>query len=148
MIKISKMSDYAVLILIAMAEKIDGLMSVAAISERTGLSEPTVSKVLKMLGKSNIVKSSLGANGGYSIVSPLKEISAADVITAVEGSVSITSCVGGVQPDCPVADSCNMRGRWDKVNNAIRATLEGVILSDMVPSASGGKSGEYKNGGR
>ncbi len=131
MIRISKMADYAVVILAVMAEDPDALSTTSALAERTRLAEPTVSKVLKILTRGDIISSTRGINGGYSLSRGVSDITLEEIIRVVDGPVSVTACTDGAEPDCSLAGSCGVRGRWDGVNAAIRGALETVTLNDM-----------------
>lgn len=132
MIRISKMADYAVVILAEMGRGEVRQMSSSSLSERVCIPEPTVSKILKILSKANLVCSMRGVNGGYSLNLPIEQISMRDVISAVDGPIAITSCTDGHTPDCSLAQSCSTRGRWDKVNTVIIDALKQVSLADMI----------------
>lgn len=132
MLKISKLADYAVVVLVEMARQPEGQRATAAgLAASTKLPEPTVAKVLKLLGKAGIVTSTRGASGGYALSRDLTGISVAAIIEAVDGPVSLTSCVDGGKGDCFYQGSCGVRGRWDGVNTAIHSALQSVTLSDM-----------------
>lgn len=130
MLKISKLADYAVVVLTAMVN--GERTTAAALSAATRLPEPTVAKVLKLLAKGKVVSATRGVTGGYVLERPLKKIAVADVIAAVDGPVSLTACVTGGTGDCGFAGSCSVHGRWDGVNIAIRTALESVSLADMT----------------
>lgn len=132
MLKISKLADYAVVILVAIAEHKDDLVSASTLSELTKLSEPTVAKTLKLLGRANIVNSVRGINGGYALSDTAENISIRNVISAVDGPISLTACSTGEEPDCSLVDCCTVRGRWNNVNNAICNALSSVTLADMM----------------
>ena len=69
------MTDYAVVILTALA-RTDGRLSAASqLSAQTGLSEPTVAKILKLLARREIVSSVRGAAGGYRLVQAPENLS-------------------------------------------------------------------------
>lgn len=132
MLKISKLADYAVVTLVEMARQPDGQRATAAgLAASTKLPEPTVAKVLKLLGKAGIVTSTRGSLGGYGLSRDLASISVAEIIEAVDGPVSLTSCVDGRKDECFYQGSCGVRGRWDGVNTAMRSALQSVTLSDM-----------------
>src|SRR6202012_89766 len=65
MIKLAKLTDYAVVILAEMAANPGVVLSAATLAERASLPEPTVSKILKTLAAKDIIVSARGANGGY-----------------------------------------------------------------------------------
>lgn len=136
MLKISKLADYAVVILVDMAgRKTPERLSASELSAATNLPEPTVAKVLKLLARKGIVSSSRGAFGGYALTRSLTSVSVAEVIEAVDGPVSLTACVVGGS-GCGYEGSCAVRGRWDGVNIAMRAALEGVNLADMARASA------------
>ena len=85
------MTDYAVVILAEMARGEGGLMTASGLSDKTGLPEPTVAKVLKLLARGGMVESSRGINGGYKLTRQPDDISMAAVITSLEGPVQLTT---------------------------------------------------------
>ncbi|MBP7722573.1 MAG: SUF system Fe-S cluster assembly regulator [Alphaproteobacteria bacterium] len=132
MIKVSKMADYAVVVLAALARSDDALMTASGVSAKTGLPEPTVAKVLKLLSRGNFLDSVRGATGGYKLAMPPEKISVAKIITAVDGPISLTSCVDDTDQSCGYSNRCAVKGRWNGVNYAVRGALESVTLADMM----------------
>jgi FeS assembly SUF system regulator len=136
MIKLSRMTDYAVSLLTQMVNDGDTVFSASDLAEKTGLSLPTVSKILKHLTKSEIVAASRGAAGGYRLTRPAPAISVASIIEAMDGPIAITDCADNGETDCKIEPLCPMSGNWNKVNQAIRQALENVSLAEMaVPSS-------------
>jgi len=140
MLRLSKLTDYAVVVLIRLSETEratggcscdDAVQTSPGIAAATGVPEPTVAKVLKALAGGNLVTSQRGARGGYRLARPLGAISVADVISAVDGPIALTACVDGGAGGCDVQSLCAVRGRWDLVNDAIRAALTGITLAEM-----------------
>lgn len=132
MIKISRLTDYAVVVLSALLKDPKGLMAASAVAGCTGLPEPTVSKVLKLLAKNNLVDSMRGLRGGYRVSVAPESITVADIVMAVDGPIALTACVETSAVSCDYACHCPVKGRWDEVNIAIRSALEGVTLADML----------------
>jgi FeS assembly SUF system regulator len=133
MLRLSKLSDYAVVVLMRLQATPAGSVQTApGIALATGVAEPTVAKVLKQLAQAQLVVSTRGARGGYALARPLQRISIADVIAAVEGPVALTACVDGATHVCECEGACQARGRWDMVNNAIRSALSAITLADMI----------------
>lgn len=132
MFRLSKLSDYAVVVLSELGR--DGASdkrSATDLAAATGIAEPTVAKVLKLLGAAGLVTSQRGAQGGYRIARPLARTAIADVIVAVEGPIALAACVDGATGGCEAEGSCPVRGRWDPVNTAIRRALAEITLADM-----------------
>lgn len=126
------MTDYAVIVLADMAGRQGQLVSAATLAESTKLPEPTVSKILKLLAKRDIVTSTRGMNGGYSLKQRPEEISMAVVITATDGPIALTACVDQSSECCDRAQSCSMKGQWNPVNMAMQSALENVSLKQMM----------------
>ncbi|PCI56729.1 MAG: SUF system Fe-S cluster assembly regulator [Alphaproteobacteria bacterium] len=131
MLKITRMSDYAVVVLVELMQT-KSCMSVSGLAQEMKLTEPTISKVLKALVQAGIVISRRGSNGGYSLAASPQDISVEQIINAIDGPIAITDCANGNEPDCVLSDVCSIRGRWDGVNTAIRGVLSNVTLADMA----------------
>ena len=132
MIKISRLADYAVVVLVAFTESDKTLLSASSLAVKTKLPEPTVAKVLKLLTKGGIVSSVRGAGGGYSLDTDMKRISIGKIVKAVDGPIALTACVDGSAVSCDYEESCTVKGRWNPVNAALRGALENVTLADMI----------------
>ncbi len=130
-IKISKLTDYAVVVLTQLGRN-NTVHTVAALAEATGIPAPTVAKLLKPLVTAGLVASHRGANGGYILNMEPEHITVAAIITALEGPIAVTECVGDVDSTCGVERLCPMRGNWEKINRAVQRALEDVSLADMA----------------
>ena len=128
MLKLSRLTDYAVVILVRLAEQKDGATS-SLLALETGLSETTVAKVLKILSRCDLVLSRRGVKGGYKLARSLSEISVASVIMAMDGKIALTACVDG--GGCHNGVLCGLQGRWDIINHVIRTAFEEISLEDM-----------------
>lgn len=130
MLRISKLTDYATVILAYLARGGAACHSAPEVSGGTGIATPTVSKILKELQKSGLVRSTRGAKGGYALARPANEISAAEIIDAVEGPVSLTECTHH-PGQCELEGSCAVGSTWQRVSLAIRAALAELKLSQL-----------------
>lgn len=131
MLRISKLTDYGTVVLAHLAASPDVVCSAADVSNATGIAPPTVSKLLKSLARAKLVSSTRGANGGYRLTRRPSEISAADVIDALEGPVSITECSAS-DSHCDFEQVCSVGSAWKRINIAIRHALQDVSLSDLL----------------
>jgi FeS assembly SUF system regulator len=133
MIKLSRMSDYAVVVLEALSRQGSGAsLSASQMAAVTNLPEPTVSKVLKLMTGGGLVTSQRGATGGYTLARPSQDITVFDIVTTIEGRLGLTACVDGGDEPCALEAHCAMSGRWDIVNNAVRVAFQGLTLADMI----------------
>jgi len=130
MLRIRKLTDYGIFVLAHLANEQDTVMSASQIASRTGLNLPTVSKLLKTLSKAKLVTSIRGSQGGYSLAKKSSTISAAEIIDAFEGPVAITECSASYH-SCSLESQCGVGEAWQKINQAIRNTLENISLTDL-----------------
>jgi FeS assembly SUF system regulator len=131
MLRISKLTDYGTVVLAHLASAPDAVCSAADVAAATGIGLPTVSKLFKSLARAELVVSTRGASGGYQLSRDPGQISAADVIDALEGPVSITEC-SGADSHCDYETVCSVGGSWRRINIAIRHALEDVSLIDLL----------------
>jgi FeS assembly SUF system regulator len=129
MLRISRLTDYATVILASLAG--GGLASAADIAERTHIGLPTVSKLLKQLQHAALVRSVRGAHGGYQLARPTAEINAADIIDAVEGPVALTECASGAG-QCGIEATCQVGHGWQRISSAILRALTDVKLDELL----------------
>jgi FeS assembly SUF system regulator len=135
LLRISKLTDYGTVILAQLAGDPDTVCSAADLAAATGINVPTVSKLLKSLARAGLVTSTRGVNGGYQLARRPHNISAADVIDALEGPVSITEC-SSTDSSCDYEHVCNVGGAWQRINVAIRHALDEVSLADLLRANS------------
>lgn len=138
MLRLSKLTDYAVVVLVRLSHASAGgeaVQTSPGIAASIGIPEPTVAKVLKALAGSGLVASQRGARGGYRLMRPLAAIPVSDVIAAIDGPIALTACVDGAATACETSSLCPVAGRWDAVNTAIQEALAAISLADMKESA-------------
>jgi FeS assembly SUF system regulator len=134
MLRLSKLTDYAVVVLVRLSHA-DTVQTSPGIAASIGIPEPTVAKVLKTLAAGGLVASQRGARGGYRLMRQLAAIPIADVIAAIDGPIALTACVDGSTGSCESESLCPVRGRWDPVNEAIHQALSAITLADMQAAA-------------
>ena len=132
MIKLNRITDYAVVVLAQMAREPGRLVTAPQLSHDSAVPLPTVAKLLKELARAQVLTSHRGVNGGYTLARAPEDISVLEIVGALEGPVALTSCVEEADDDCSVESLCPMRGNWNKVNSVIRSALSSVSLADMA----------------
>ena len=131
MLRISRLTDYATVILAALAGEPARVQTAAALAEQTHIAAPTVSKLLKQLQRAGLVVSTRGLHGGYQLARPPAQISAAAILDALEGPVALTDCSAG-HGHCEIEDSCRVGRVWQRLNLAIRRSLNDVSLAQLA----------------
>lgn len=139
MIRLSRTSDYGIVLMAHLAGCSDlGPHNAREVAADAGLPLPMVSKILKALARQGLLVSHRGAKGGYSLARTPEKISAAEMITALEGPIGLTEC--SVHPGhCVQESSCHVREPWQRINAVVRQALLDVTLADLAraPIAGG-----------
>ncbi len=131
MLRISRLTDYATVLMATLACEPETRHSAASLALRTRLGAATVSKILKQLHRSGLVLSSRGVHGGYRLAKPANDISAAAILDALEGPLALTDCAAG-SGHCEIENSCRVGRSWQRVNLAIRRSLYDVSLAQLA----------------
>lgn len=131
MLRISKLADYATMIMTVCARVNEHSYTAKKLAEETRLQLPTVSKILKLLLKQGLLVSQRGAQGGYQLAKPAREISMAEVIAAVDGPIALTEC-NHAASQCGLMKSCATKYSWQLINLAIHEALSNISLADMI----------------
>ena len=131
MLRMGKLTDYATVVLANLAQEPARHRAATELAERTRLSRPTVSKVLKGLQRAGLVISSRGAQGGYRLARAPAEITAAQILDVFEGPIAITEC-SSASSQCGIERLCRVGGAWQRINAAIRRALEDVTLQQLA----------------
>jgi len=132
MIKIGKLADYALLIshFMNQVESEDKRFTNDEISDNTKLPVATVRKLLKKLVDAKIVTAYRGKHGGYHLSKPAQQISLLEIISAVEGAISITECATKDNV-CEYSQHCSMQTNWQSINQFLINTFKGISLDQM-----------------
>ncbi len=134
MLRVTKLTDYATVVLAALAVAPNRVHSAAELAERSRLELPTVSKVLKPLAHAGLVTGFRGASGGYRLTRPPGQISLIEIVEAIEGPLGMTEC-SGEHSSCEHEPHCGVQGQWRQINDIISDTLRGMTLAQMLPKA-------------
>ena len=131
MLRISKLTDYATVILARLASEPERRFTAAQIAIETHLAVPTVSKLLKQLQRRGLVLSTRGLHGGYLLARPAGEINAAQILDALEGPVALTECASSAS-HCCIETTCLVTKAWQRVNLAVRRSLQEITLLELA----------------
>ena len=137
MLRISKMTDYAVVLATHLAAS-GGAHAARDLALQTQIPEPTASKVLKKLARAGVVVSQRGSKGGYALARPAAQVGIHQVIEAIEGPIAVTECSDeSADSSCEYETSCEVRANWQRINLAVQRALADISLADMaVPGAA------------
>ncbi len=131
MLRVSKLSDYAIVLLTEMAQSSNYRANARLLAAGTNIAKPTVVKLLKQLKEQGLLSSEQGRHGGYRLARAPSEISLSDIIEAVEGPIALTECIEQ-DGDCQIRPHCAPRSHWVYINAAFRQALLTVTLDQLL----------------
>src|SRR5256884_3321906 len=117
----------------------DKPVSLSEIADGDGLPLAYLEHLAARLRKAELVESRRGARGGYLLARPASEISMAEVVEALEGSIAPIECISeGADGHMICAREtktdhvCPTKLLWTRVRGSVVRTLEETRLSDLV----------------
>jgi FeS assembly SUF system regulator len=131
MIRMSRLTDYAIVLMSYMAAHRERVKNAAELAAAAQLPSPTVSKLLRLLAREELLVSQRGINGGYTLAHAPEEISIAAIIRALEGPIALTMCTTAPSGECEYEPQCPVRTPWQRINRAVGDALERITLADM-----------------
>lgn len=134
MIRLSRLADYGIVIMTSLARHPGRQQTAAEIAAESAVAAPMASKILKTLARAGLLKSHRGAHGGYGLARAADRISVADVIIALDGPIALTACIEDGPGGCEIESLCVARSNWQRINDAVRAALDGISVDEMARS--------------
>jgi len=139
-VHLSAQEEYGLRCLVQLARH-DGRepLSIQAIAQAEGLSAEYVAKLMRVLRKGGLVKSTRGASGGYRLHRASAEVTLWDAVRVLGGPLfpdTFCDTHPGSLRDCVHSPSCSIRGVWRSLNGLLRVALEGVTIEDLTRGES------------
>jgi len=141
MLRLTKKADYGLMALKYLAEMAqaqaasgapgNGAQSAKDIAEAYHIPPQLLAKILQTLAKAGLLVSHAGTHGGYALARPAQNISAFEVIRAIDGPLFITSCIT-IHGTCDLAGHCTIKEPLRKVNDSITELLSGIKIADLI----------------
>jgi Rrf2 family transcriptional regulator, cysteine metabolism repressor len=134
-VRISSRCEYGLRAMVYLAARGDDKpVPLSEIAAGEGIPAPFLERILARLREGGLVKATRGVSGGYQLGRAPGAIAVGDVVTAVEGPLSLVGCV----PDdgaCERAESCASRVVWRRLDSAITGALNSITLDDLTREA-------------
>lgn len=130
MLRVTKLTDYATVVLTVMAGRPGQVLSASELAEQSGLEPTTVAKLLKPLAQAGLVEGLRGVRGGYRLARPATAITLLEIVEAMEGPLAITECSTD-HSQCGIAHQCGVRSNWRLINDVLFDALRAVSLAQM-----------------
>lgn len=141
----STKAEYGIRVMVELGRRPDGQpVPLAEIAERGGLPLAYLEHLVARLRKAGLVDSRRGSRGGYMLARPASEITMAEVVEALEGSIAPIECISEaadgsivcareVDPD----HACPTKMLWTRVRFSIVSTLRETTLADLLRARAG-----------
>ncbi|RMH16924.1 MAG: SUF system Fe-S cluster assembly regulator [Acidobacteria bacterium] len=137
MLRMTKQADYGIVLMTHLAARAGRQFSAPELAAETRIPLPMVSKILKLLVREDLLVSHRGVKGGYALARAPRQITVADLISALDGPIAFTECIEDTPGSCSQEGICGVRDNWQRINQAVRHALEGITLADLTqPLAS------------
>lgn len=134
MVRLSRLADYAVMVMTHIAQNDHGAHTAAGIAVATQLPMPTVAKILARLRREGLLASKRGVKGGYILAHEATAISAGAIVAAMDGPLALTQCSKSDFRPCEVEPLCPSRAGLHRINLAVRKALDDMSLADLAIS--------------
>jgi len=132
MLKLTKKADYGLMALKYLAEHPETpALSAKDVADAYGIPAQLLAKILQLLTKNGLLRSHAGMNGGYALARDARQISAYEVILAIDGPFFITSCIKGAK-SCELTPSCTIKEPLARVNDTIAGVLKSISIQDLA----------------
>jgi Rrf2 family protein len=132
MLKLTKKADYGLMALKYLAEHPETpALSAKDVADAYGIPAQLLAKILQRLTKTGLLKSHAGMNGGYALARDPRQISAFEVIHAIDGPLFLTSCTKGTK-SCDLAPGCTIKEPLARVNETIIGVLKSISIHDLA----------------
>lgn len=131
LMQVSRKIDYVLRAVIYLARwEGDRVYSIAEIAKAEDIPKKFLEKILQDLTHKGIVHSRRGAQGGYSLARPRDQITFREIIEAVEGPVSMNTCLGD-HIDCSIYEKCGMLWVWREAQRRVIDLFSKTTLADI-----------------
>ena len=132
--KLTNKGRYAVMAMVDLASNANnGPISLSEISIRQNISLPYLEQIFLKLKNNKLVRSSRGANGGYTLDKPASEIRLSNIIYAVDEEVKTLNCKKNSKRGCNnKSTKCITHNLWDQLDQHINGFFEKVKLQDLT----------------
>jgi len=144
--KLSSKTEYAILALLELGQRYGrGFVLSRDIASSRDIPESFIERILLTLRNGGVVVSVRGANGGHCLAKDTGDISVREIIEMFEGSLAPIDCVNerisSITVCCSVEASCVLKDLWQKMYDAMLASIENITIQDLVTQERTQKEG-------
>ena len=131
--RLTRYTDYALRVLTYLGLKGDSeLATIKEISDRYGISENHLMKVVHRLGQTGFIVTVRGRQGGMKLSRDPSVINLGDVVRQCEDDLRIVECFDEATNTCPIASACALPSVLDDALSAFLSVLDGYTVADLL----------------
>lgn len=116
----------------------DGLIPLAEIAQRQGISEKYLESIVTALSKAGFIVGQRGKGGGYRLAREPETYGIGSILRVVEGSIAPVACLGQDDNACPYRADCRTLPLWEGLDALINEYLDRTTLRDLTSRESNG----------
>lgn len=125
-------TDYSLRLLIYLAVKGDGLITIGEVATAYGISRTHLTKVAHQLGLVGYVETVRGRKGGLRLACSAAAIGLGEVVRRTEPDFAFVPCFEPLDAPCPIRPCCVLRQAMLRARDALLETLDGYSLADLA----------------
>jgi len=134
-LKLTSKGRYAVTAMLDLAFHAEtGPVTLSEVSKRQDISLSYLEQLFTRLRKQELVRSTRGPGGGYSLNRPAEQLAVAEIVAAVDETVDTTRCSGA--SNCHDGHQCLAHELWDDLSQQIFGFLNKITLQDLMQDCS------------
>jgi Rrf2 family nitric oxide-sensitive transcriptional repressor len=137
--RLTTMTDYALRLLMYLAQQPDRLCTIAEAAQAHGISQAHLMKVTHHLGLLGWIETVRGKGGGIRLARAPSDIGVGEVVRDMEPDFQLVACFSNGADSgkgCVLTGQCALTGVLQTALQDFLARLDGVSLADIVPSAT------------
>lgn len=142
--KISTKGRYALRMMLDLAaHQDDGYVALKDIAQRQEISKKYLEQIVPMLGKSDILRTTRGYQGGYRLARAPKDYTVGEILRLTEGGLAPVACLEQHPNTCPRCGECATLPMWEGLERVIRNYLDGITLQDLLEQQTARAANDY-----
>lgn len=132
MFRVNRQTDYAVRVLLMLAQQPEGTrLSTAEIGREMLIPTAFLPRIVAQLAQANLLVTFPGREGGVQLPRPAGQITMKDVVELMEGPLLLSECMTGEEA-CPFEGDCRVRCRWTNLQSRILEELNSTTFADLA----------------
>ena len=139
MLRINRQTDYAVRVILSLAQRDEATrLSSAEIQREMLIPKSFMGRIVAQLAQAGLVTTFTGRDGGLQLQRPASQITLKDIVEAFEGPVLLSECMQSKgEDDCPFRGNCPVRSKWGRVQVAMLQEMASVTMASLVNESAG-----------